>query len=343
MKMISLMVAAFVWLAPLAVLPAADVPKAPAKPNVVYMLADDLGWSDLSAHPGGTIPTPHIDRLFQQGVELRNFMGWCVCSPTRAMLMTGRHPYRVGTGPETGGELAKEETTMAEGFKAHGYRTGIFGKWHNGENPDTPEYLKAYEEAYGRLSKTHRRGGLGVNAHGFDEAWVYYGGSVEYFTRRMSGGRGPVSWWHSLWPVLTNAKALWPDRLLVHHVGRWAKGKAAESKYTGCSIQNSRFTLVKNSKLYDLKADPGETRNVIAEHPEVVAELRAAYDQWWAEVQPLLVNENVTGPKINPFKELYWKQFGGGPDEALLQRMNPDRSAEKANSPKQRKSKKAAD
>jgi arylsulfatase A len=178
--------------------PASENPAVSAKPNIVYLLADDLGWSDLSAHPGGTIPTPHIDRLFQQGIELRNFMGWCVCSPTRAMLMTGRHPYRVGTGPETGGELAKEETTMAEGFKAHGYRTGIFGKWHNGENPDTPEYLKAYEEAYGRLSKTHRRGGLGVNAHGFDEAWVYYGGSVEYFTRRMSGGRGPVSWWHNL-------------------------------------------------------------------------------------------------------------------------------------------------
>jgi arylsulfatase A-like enzyme len=166
------------------------------KPNVVYLLADDLGWGDVSVN-GGSIPTPRIDRFSREGVRLDNFMGWAVCSPTRAMLLTGRHPFRVGTGPETGGELEKEETTIAEAFKAHGYRTGIFGKWHNGENPDTPEYLKAYEEAYGRLSKTNRRGGLGVNAHGFDEAWVYYGGSVEYFTRRMSGGRGPVSWWHN--------------------------------------------------------------------------------------------------------------------------------------------------
>ena len=149
-------------LAPLAGPQAAEA----AKPNVVYLLADDLGWSDLSIHPGGSsnIPTPNIDRLFRQGVELPNFMAWCVCSPTRAMLMTGRHPYRVGTGPETGGELAKEETTIAEAFQAHGYRTGIFGKWHNGENPDSPEYLKAYEAAYGRLSKTHRRGGLGGHA-----------------------------------------------------------------------------------------------------------------------------------------------------------------------------------
>ena len=92
MKLNSILAAGLAWLAPLAVLPAADVPKAPAKPNVVYMLSDDLGWSDRSVHPGGTIPTPHIDRLFQQGIELRNFMGWCVCSPTRAMLMTGRHP-----------------------------------------------------------------------------------------------------------------------------------------------------------------------------------------------------------------------------------------------------------
>jgi arylsulfatase A-like enzyme len=128
---------------------------------------------------------------------------------------------------------------------------------------------------------------------------------------------------YSLLPLLKDPKAPWPDRLLVTHVGRWPRGKAAESKYSKCSIQNSRFTLVNNRELYDLEADPGETRNVIAEHPDVVAKLRAAYDQWWDEVQPLLVNENVVGPKMNPFKELYWKQFGGGPDQRLLRRMDP--------------------
>lgn len=84
------------------------------KPNVVYIMADDLGWGDISAHGGG-VATPNIDRLFQEGVELTHFMGWCVCSPTRAMLLTGRHPFRVGTGPEVGGEMAKEETTIADG------------------------------------------------------------------------------------------------------------------------------------------------------------------------------------------------------------------------------------
>ena len=180
----------------LAALVLAPVTVLAAKPNVVYLLADDLGWGDISVN-GGSIPTPRIDRLFKEGVRFDNFMCWCVCSPTRAMLLTGRHPFRVGTGPETGGELAKEETTIAEALRAYGYRTGIFGKWHNGEDPDTPEFRRAYEEAWkSRPNKTFK-GGLGVNAHGFDEAWVYYGGGADYFTRRISGGRGPVSWWHN--------------------------------------------------------------------------------------------------------------------------------------------------
>ncbi len=179
-------------LAPLGAMHATD----PAKPNVVYIMADDLGWGDVSAHGGG-VPTPNIDRLFSQGVELTQFMGWCVCSPTRAMLLTGRHPIRVGTAPEVGGELAKEETTIAEGFKASGYRTGVFGKWHNGDDPSTPEFQAAFKEAFKDMPNKKHSGGHGANAHGFDEAWVYYGGGADYFNRRTVQGRGPVSWWHN--------------------------------------------------------------------------------------------------------------------------------------------------
>ena len=128
----------------------------------------------------------------------------------------------------------------------------------------------------------------------------------------------------SLLPLLKNPAVQWPDRALVHHIGRWEKGRAPGAKHAGCAIQNSRFTLVNNSELYDIKADPGEKNNVAAAHPDVVAALRAAYDLWWKDVQPLLVNENTAGPKLNPMKELYWKQFGGGPDAAMLKRMDPD-------------------
>jgi arylsulfatase A-like enzyme len=143
----------------------------------------------------------------------------------------------------------------------------------------------------------------------------------------------------SLWPWLRNPQAPWPDRTLITHQGRWPNGQAAQSKWRNCSIRNSQFRLVNNEELYDLKADPGEMRNVIADHPEVVAKLRAAYDQWWDEVQPLLVNENVVGPKVNPFKELYWKQFGGGPDEQLFKRMDPSGPAEEEKPAKANKNK----
>jgi len=132
----------------------------------------------------------------------------------------------------------------------------------------------------------------------------------------------------SLLPILQNPQAEWPDRTLVHHFGNWAQGNAAKSKHRRMAIQNSRFTLVNDTELYEVKSDVGEDYNVIDQHPEVVAELRAVYDQWWEDVQPFLINENLTGPKINPMKESYWEQFGGGPDEKMLRQMDPQ-SADK--------------
>ena len=130
----------------------------------------------------------------------------------------------------------------------------------------------------------------------------------------------------SLVPLLLDAKADWPDRCLFVHKGRWARGKAAESKYADCAVRNTRFRLVNNTELYDIADDPGETKNVIDQHPEVVAKMRAAYDRWWDEVLPCMVNEDAVGPTVNPFKERYWRQFGGGPDETLLKQMDPMRT-----------------
>ncbi len=134
----------------------------------------------------------------------------------------------------------------------------------------------------------------------------------------------------SLVPLLRNARAPWPDRLLFTHIGRWERGQAAQSKYRNCSVRNRRWQMVcvsnsgeKQWQLFDLKTDPGEKSNVAAAHPEVVRELDAAYDKWWNSVQPQLVNENAVGPRINPFKKLYWEQFGGGPDEETLRQANP--------------------
>ncbi len=223
-----------------------------AKPNVVYLMADDLGWGDLSAHGGG-VPTPNIDRLFNQGVELRNFMGWCVCSPTRAMLLTARHPFRVGTGPETGGELDPGETTIAEGFKANGYRTGVFGKWHNGNDPETPEFSAHFAEAFKHMPNKKPDYGHGVNTHGFDEAWVYYGGGPDHFTRRTVKGAGPVSWWHNR--EFRPQDEGYTDDLLTRHALEFIRANKAQPFFCYIPFQIAHAPL--QAKKGDLaKIDP---------------------------------------------------------------------------------------
>jgi len=141
----------------------------------------------------------------------------------------------------------------------------------------------------------------------------------------MSAGVAARLEGRSLVPLLLNPKAEWPDRILFTHLGRWEKGRVPEAKFRQCAVRNARFRLVNNVELYDLQCDPGETQNVIERHPDIVAAMRAAYDKWWSEILPCLENEGVTGPKMNPFKELYWQQFGGRPDEAMLKAMDPVR------------------
>ena len=120
----------------------------------------------------------------------------------------------------------------------------------------------------------------------------------------------------SLLPLLEDTEATWPDRLLVTHVGRWERGQAAESALRNCRIREGRWQMVNTKnrpeawELYDLAADPGEKQNVAADHPEVVARLGKAYAAWWVSVQGDLVNENLDGPKENPFKVAFRAQFG---------------------------------
>lgn len=110
-------------------------------PNVLLILTDDQGYGDISLHGNDTLQTPVLDQLANTGVRLDNFFVSAVCAPTRASLLTGRYHLRTGTfwvtrGAET---MRSEEVTLAEVFKANGYATGCFGKWHNGAHyPNDP-------------------------------------------------------------------------------------------------------------------------------------------------------------------------------------------------------------
>jgi arylsulfatase A-like enzyme len=124
------------------------------KPNVVVILADDQGWGDLSVHGNTNLETPNIDSLAQSGALFEHFFVCTVCSPTRAEFFTGRYHPRGGVhGVSTGGErLDLDEKTIADAFKAAGYATGAFGKWHNGTQWPYHPNARGFDEYYGFTS-----------------------------------------------------------------------------------------------------------------------------------------------------------------------------------------------
>ena len=462
------------------------------RPNILFILTDDQGYGDVSAHGNPLLKTPNMDRLHHEGVRFTDFHVSPTCAPTRSALFTGRHEFKNGITHTIleRERLTLKATTLAQVLQTAGYTTGIFGKWHLGDEPEYWPSRRGFTEMF-----IHGAGGIGqsypgscgdvpgnkyfgptilhngkfVKTTGYctdvfysqatqwmdaqrqagkpffcyipsnaphapynarpedkalydgkapnDQAASFLGmvhnidqnigkvlakldewgiakdtlvifmndnggtAGVPVWNAGMRGAKGTAwlggtrasSFWRwpgtlkpadcgvlaahidffptiaeiagakvpdavkpqvegrSLVPLLENPAGTLPDRIQVTHLGRWPKNAdPAQSKYAMCSVRNTRWQLISPNggaqpkwQLYDVKADPGQQTDVAAENPAVVQQLAAAYDQWWTDVQPLLVNEKVVGPKLNPFAELYWKQFGGGPTEADYKRMDP--------------------
>lgn len=123
-------------------------------PNILIFLADDSGWGDYSLNGNTNIRTPNIDSLARAGATLDRFYVCSVCAPTRAELLTGRYHPRGGVrGVSTGLErLNPDEKTIADAFKAAGYATGAFGKWHNGSQWPFHPNARGFDEYYGFTS-----------------------------------------------------------------------------------------------------------------------------------------------------------------------------------------------
>lgn len=124
---------------------------APARPNILLILADDMGWGDLGCHGNTRLATPSLDRLQSQSVELNRFFVSPVCSPTRASLLTGRHHVRLRVINTSDGleVMHGDETTLAEVLRPHGYAAGCFGKWHNGSNHPSTAKAQGFDEFFG--------------------------------------------------------------------------------------------------------------------------------------------------------------------------------------------------
>jgi arylsulfatase A-like enzyme len=455
------------------------------RPNIIFILTDDQGYGDISAHGNPVLKTPNLDRLHAEGARFTDFHVSPTCAPTRSALLTGRHEFRNGVTHtiHERERLAPSAIALPQVLKAAGYSTGIFGKWHLGDEPAYWPSARGFDEMFihgaggigqsypgscgdapgnkyfdpvilhnGRFEKTQgyctdvffeqaikwiaqKKGGtpffcyISTNAphaplevSAVDEARHYgqprdvgkffgmisniddnvgrllarltelgidketlvifmndNGGTVgtKVFNDGMRGGKvtpwlggtRAASLWRwpgtlapgnrphltahvdffptlaeiagaklddatkqqvegrSLVPLLEKADTRWEERTLFTHVGRWEKGaEPATAKYAGCAVRTPRWHLVSlpgakepgdvaRWQLFDVQADKAEKVNVAAENPQILAALSGEYEKWWTSVQPQLVNEKVTGPTVNPFRELYWKQFGGGPEK----------------------------
>jgi arylsulfatase A-like enzyme len=180
-------------------------------PNIILIVADDLGWMDLSCYGSTFYETPNLDRLAANGVRFtNNYAASPVCSPTRASIMTGKYPTKTGVtdwikgrqengkalpyekliAPATAWQLALEETTIAEYAKANNYKTFLAGKWHLGEEEKYwPDY-QGFEINIGGWSKGSPTGRMNDSAGGFFTPYknpkLSDGPAGEYLTDRLT-------------------------------------------------------------------------------------------------------------------------------------------------------------
>src|SRR6187399_1889402 len=149
---------------------------AAARPNVLFILADDLGYGDLSCYGRPDYQTPVLDKLARQGLRFTSaYAAAPVCTPTRCAYITGRYPQRLPVGlaeplkgsspPDLG--LPPDHPTVASLLKTNGYDTALVGKWHLGWKPE-----------------------FGPNRHGYDEFFGILSGAEDYFTHRSSDSKG---------------------------------------------------------------------------------------------------------------------------------------------------------
>lgn len=135
-----------------------DSSQGEARPNVLLVITDDQGYGDIGTHGNSMIRTPHLDRLRSESVSFTDFHVDPTCSPTRSALMSGRYSTRTGVWHTIMGRSLMDpgETTLAEVFSASGYRTGMFGKWHLGDNAPTRPQDQGFEHVV-----WHHGGGVG--------------------------------------------------------------------------------------------------------------------------------------------------------------------------------------
>jgi arylsulfatase B len=248
------------WLLALAfaALPSLATAAVDPRPNVVIFLADDLGWADVGFHGEEVIETPALDRLAKEGVQLDRFYSTPICSPTRAALMTGRDPMRLGVAYgvimawHTNG-IHPDELFMPEAFRRAGYQTAMVGKWHLGHAQETYHpNRRGFEHFYGHLhtevgyfppfanqgGRDFQRNGVSIDDQGYETFLL--GKEGARFIRERDESRPFLLYMPFIAPHTPLAA---PDDLLAKYADMEDDRKPARSAQTDGSRRINRLLL----------------------------------------------------------------------------------------------------
>ncbi len=259
------------------------------RPNIILVMTDDQGYGDLGRHGHPIIKTPHLDRLHDESVRLDNFLVSPTCSPTRASIMTGRHEFKNGVTHTIfeRERLSLQSTTIAQVLQKAGYQTGIFGKWHLG---DEDEYQP--------------------NKRGFDEVFIHGGGGIGQ-TYKGSCGDAPGNMyfdpaiWHNDKFVKTHGYC---TDIFFDEAIKWmdsAKNKAPFFAYIATNAPHEPLQVPDSyAAMYEGKAPENVAKflGMITNIDDNMGKLRAAMQKMGIERDTVLIflNDNgcATGAKF---------------------------------------------
>ncbi|MBA3712172.1 MAG: sulfatase-like hydrolase/transferase [Pyrinomonadaceae bacterium] len=250
------------------------------KPNVIFILVDDLGYADIGSYGARDIRTPRLDRLAREGVRLTDcYSNGPVCTPTRAGFITGRYQQRVGlewairTGDTEPGLLASE-TSIARLLKGSGYRTALFGKWHLGYKPEH-----------------------GPNAHGFDEFFGILGGNADMYSHK--GDNGELELYEGATP--TDKPGYLTD-LITERAARYVERHAREPFFMYVAYNAPHWPFQPPDKPDDIRTRENWSRGTRADYLKMiervdsgVGQILAALDRHHLARNTLVVFTNDNG------------------------------------------------
>lgn len=261
-----------------------------AGPNVIFILADDLGYSDVSCYGATKVKTPHIDRMAAEGFRFTDFhTAASICSPSRAAFLTGAYPQRcglyMGINPMRRAHwflgLNPDEVTLAEQFKTQGYRTFMVGKWHLGTEPEFHPCRQGFDSYYGMPCNYHH-------------SPVFFDGEEEVFARTP----------------LDRLTELYTERITT--IIRRNKAQPFFVYYA----HNYPHTPYKPGKAFAGSSSDGIRGDVIQELDWSIGELRETLEEAGVSENTLLIFASDNGPVKNgyakPFRGTKYVTFEGG-------------------------------